>query len=185
MSVLRRARVSLLLGALVALPFVAADKANTGISPLNSVIELLSTLLNIPVLSNPTVKLGFIKFALFVILMAISHYGFRQIPGMGQDAKTVGVLSVMFSLIGALLMPANWVSANGAVITTIYSGFIPLGLVILLIWICLTKLNQSFLSNLFAFLILLMLLAFLNVYSSALGLPILLFIPAKYLRGKR
>ena len=175
----RLQRIMLLLMPLLALPSALAYRANTGISPLNSVIETVSKLFNVTALENPTVQLGFLKFSLFVMFLAVTHFAFSKV----FDNKTAGVLATMFSLIGAFLMPVNWVSANGAVITAVLSGLIPLGLVGAGIWFALYKLNNNNLERFFALLIILILFIVLDVYQNVLGLPLLLFLPERLFRG--
>ena len=171
----RTARVLLvtLFGFSAALPSTLAATGYTGISPLNSVVQLLSTMFTIPVLTNPAVQVGFIRFALFVLFLAVAHYAFRKI----FDNKTASIIAMVFAAISAFLMPENWVTANGGVIAAVFTGLIPLGIVCLGVYFCITKLNKSFGGRLIAIVILLMLLEILNVYKMAIGLPLVFLIP--------
>lgn len=166
-----------LLGALLALllasPQALAATGYTGISPLNRVVELLSNIFTLPVLKNATVQLGFIRFALFVLFLAVAHWVFKKI----FDNKTAGVIATVFALISAFLMPENWVTANGGVITAVFSALIPLGVICLGVYFCVTTLNQNFIGRLIAIVILLLLLEVITVYKMAIGLPVVLLIP--------
>jgi len=164
------------LALLAALPTVFARSYYTGISPLNRVVELLSKMFTIPALSNSWVQLGFIRFCLFVLFLAVAHWVFKKL----FDNKTAGVIATVFALISAFLMPENWVTANGGVITAVFTGLIPLGIVILTVWFCVKKLDSSFISRLIAIVLLLVLLAILDVYKTAVGLPIIFLLPRSF-----
>lgn len=168
--------------ALCTTPFAAARESYyTGISPLNNVVQLISKIFDIPLLKNATVQEGFLRFALFALFLVVAHFSFKRII---KDNKTSGVIATVFAIISAFLMPKNWVFANGGVITAVFSALIPLGVVGLGIWFCLSKkyLNKSFVTRLIGIAILFMLLAILDVYHAAIGLPIALLIPNSFWR---
>jgi hypothetical protein len=177
-GVSRQRTARYLLGSLVglslSLPIVLAATGYTGISPLNRVVELLSTMFTLPALKNANVQLGFIRFALFVLFLAVAHYAFKKV---GFDNKTAGVIATVFALIAAFLMPENWVTANGGVITAVFAALIPLGVICYGVYFCVTTLNRNFIGRLIAIVILLLLLEIINVYKMALGLPVVLLIP--------
>lgn len=167
-------RFFLILSALfAALPGVFALEGRTGISPVNRVIELLSYMFNVPILQNERVEEGFIRFALFIVFVAIAHYAFRKAR---FDNKTSGIISAVFGLIAAFLMPDKWVFANGGVITAVFTGLIPLGLVAGGLYMSTVKMNGSFVMRLLGLIILFTLLGVINVYYTALNLPMVLFL---------
>lgn len=162
------ARKSLLgiLAFVLALPVVAAARGYTGISPLNRVVELLATMFNIPILQNPTVQILFLRFALFVLFLALVHYGLKKF----MPNKTAGVIATVFALISSLLAPESIILANGGIIAAVLSGLIPLGIVGYGLYFCVTKLNENFATRLIAIVILLMLLGVVDMYYDITGL---------------
>lgn len=168
-----RALLVPLLGFLSALPFVTATNGYTGISPLNSVIQLMSTMFTIPVLQNSAVQLGFMRFCLFVLFLAVAHFSFKKV----FDNKTAGIIATVFALIAAFFMPESWVTANGGIVTAVFAALIPLGVIAGGVWFCVKKLNDDFITRLIAIVILLLLLEIINVYKLALGLPLVFLIP--------
>jgi hypothetical protein len=177
-----------LLVSLLALPATLAASTysgHTGISPLNKVVETLAWMFNTPILQNRTVQVGFIRFCLFILFLAVAHWSFKKIFKSKDDKggnKTAGIVSTVFALIAAFLMPEAWVTANGGVITAVFTALIPLGIVGLGIWFALAKMNKNFATRLMAIVILFLLLAILDVYRTSLGLPLILLIPASFFR---
>ncbi len=189
----RLLRVFFLLPALLlALPLVAARSYYTGLSPLNKVVETMTWMFYIPILEDPFVQLVFVRFMLFLVFLAISHWVFKK---LFKDNKVAGILGTAFSAISAFLMPPELVMANGGVITVVFTGLIPLGVIGLGLWFCVAKLdlseNANFVTRLIAIVILFMLLAVVEVYQQLLGaaggssLPLLLLLPTSLFRTKR
>lgn len=170
---------------------VLARTARTGVSPLNRVIELLSNLFDIPILQDARIQVLFIRFGLFIIILALSHFALRHVfVKSGEEKfgnKISGIISAVIALISALLMPENWVTASGGVITALFSALIPLGIVGLGLWFAMGPLCSSTWANtatrLIALVILLMLLTILEVYQVAVLLPAVIAIPVRWLRG--
>ncbi len=174
--------LTVLFSGLLTIPLAAAEygyRGFTGISPLNKIVQSMAWMFDIPILQNHTVQVGFIRFCLFILFLALSHWVFKK---LFKDNKTSGVISTVFALIAAFLMPENWVTANGGVITAVFTALIPLGIVGLGIWFCMAKMNKNFATRLIAIIILFTLLAILDVYQAALGLPLLLLIPENFFR---
>jgi len=180
------------------LPLVAARSFFTGVSPLNRVVGLLAGMFDVPVLQDPRVQVLFMRFMLFLVFLAVSHYAFRKVfqeKGYGTKNKTAGVVAAAFSLIAAFLMPTSLVMANGGVITLVFSGLIPLGVIGLGLWFCIAKLdrgeNANFATRLIAIVILFTLLAIIGVYQQVLAgyggasYPLIFLLPARRLFGSR
>ena len=133
MSVLRKRTLHLgvlLILALAVMPqFSLAYR--TGISPLDTGIEALSDLFNIQALNNSYIQEGFLKFAIFIVLFALSFYSlgyvFDKGGGNPQGKKTAGVISFAFSMIGVFMMPREWLMATGGTITAVMSSLVFVG----------------------------------------------------------
>ena len=169
------------------MPLVAATQGYTGISPLNNVVGLISQMFNITILHDPYVQLGFLRFCLFVLFMAVAFWVFGKLKtksGTMFDRKTAGVIAAVFAAISAFMMPENWLTANGGIITAVFSGLIPIGIVVLGIYVAVGPMNKSFISRLFAVVLLFLLLGILDIYHQAIGLPLILFIPVDKITEK-
>ncbi len=171
----------------LSVPLVAAQQGYTGISPLNNVVGLISQMFNITILHDPYVQLGFLRFCLFVLFMAVAFWVFGKLKtksGTMFDRKTAGVISAVFAAISAFMMPENWLTANGGIITAVFSGLIPIGIVVGGIYLAVKPMNNSFIMRLLAVMLLFMLLGILDIYHAAIGLPLILFIPVETIRQK-
>ncbi len=176
---------SFLLLTIAALPAVFARSYHTGISPLNKVIETMSWMVNVPILQNEYVQIGFIRFGLFLVFLAVSHWVFKK---LFDSNKTSGVIAAAFSIIAAFLMPEELVIVQGGVITVVFAGMIPLALVAGGIWFAVSEekgLNKNFPLRIIALVLLFILLYIVEIYQQFLNLaPIILFIPVSMLRNR-
>ncbi len=148
---------------------------------------------DVPVLQDERVQVFFVRFMLFLVFLAVSHYAFRKVfrESGGAKNKTAGVVAAAFSLIAAFLMPTSLVMANGGVITLVFSGLIPLGVIGFGLWFCIAKLDRgesaNFATRLLAIVILFTLLAVIEVYQQVLAgyggasYPLVLLLPARWL----
>gem|GEM_PF-1786603 len=159
-----------LLSWLLALPLAAtavfARTAHTGISPVNKIVETMAWLFNVPVLEDPTVQNYFVRFMLFILFLTIAHWSLKHY----FDNKTSGVISSVFALIAAFLMRPEWVTANGGLITAIFTGLLPLGAVIAVIYIVVKKMNSNTVLRLLGIILLFLLLGIIDVYYAATGI---------------
>jgi hypothetical protein len=171
---------------LLVFPSVSAYAANTGISPLNRVIDLMSQMFNLPILQNTQVQEGFLRFCLFIVFLAVAHFAFKKF----FDNKTSGIISSIFALISAALLPRDWIMVNGSVISVVFGALIPLGLVGFCLYLCMKPLNQSTPGRIIAIVILLMLLAILQVFKNVTvangAAPLFILISGRFFkRGER
>lgn len=178
--------VFLLFSTLLASPLVAAREFHTGVSPLNRVLGFMAWMFDTPILQNEHVQLGFVKFCLFILFLAVSRAAFKKF----FDNKTAGIIATVFSLIAAFLMPKSLVVANGSVIMIVLTGLVPLGVVGGGVYFCVTRLNKNTITRLLAIVILVVLLAIVEVYHNIVDKwttlsYLILLIPAKWLRRWR
>ncbi|HJX05619.1 MAG TPA: hypothetical protein VJ461_02835 [Candidatus Nanoarchaeia archaeon] len=189
-STLKYLFLSLLL--IILTPNAFGYSVRTGISPLNSAIEMISNLFNIEVLrNNTTVQLGFLKFCIFIVLFAVSFFSLRKtkIFDDAQGKKTAGIVSLAFSLIGTFMMPQEWLLATGGLITVIMSSLIFLGffwgLAIVAVFILRKKDENDrmgWIKNLMGLMLLLLLLFLLDEWAVVTGLPLIFAIKKETLR---
>ena len=169
--------LSLLL--IILAPETLAYSVRTGISPLNKAIELISNLFNIEILkNNETVQAGFLKFMIFVVLFAVSNFALKKTNIF--DAKTAGIVSFAFSMIGTFMMPTQWLMATGGLITVIMSSLIFLGffwgLAVVAVFVLRKKGEDDqmgWIKNLLGLLLLLLLIFLVDEWAQVVGLPLI------------
>lgn len=111
---------------LITIPGALAFRTDT---PLDLPVEMISKLMTVSVLGNEMVQIGFIRFAIWLLVFALGFYSFSNFA-FKQDRKTAGILSATIAFIGALFMPREWVVAQGGLMTAIVASALILGLII-------------------------------------------------------
>lgn len=159
----------------------------TGISPLNRAVEMIANLFNIEVLRNEAVQVGFLKFMIFVVLFAVSNFALKQTKIF--DAKTAGIISFAFSMIGTFMMPHTWLLATGGLITVVMSSIIFIGffwgLAIVAVFVLRKKGEDDkmgWIKNLLGILLLFLLLFLLDEWAMVVGLPTILLINEQFIK---
>ncbi len=169
-------------------PGASAYTARSGISPLNSAIELISRLFNIEVLqNNEVVQQGFLKFMIFIVLFAVSNYSLKKTKIF--DAKTAGIVSFAFSMIGVFMMPTDWLLATGGLVTLVMSSIIFLGffwgLAIVAVFVLRKKGDDDkmgWIKNLLGIILLLILLTLVDDWAVITHTPIILLAREEWIK---
>jgi hypothetical protein len=162
----------------------------TRIIALDRGIEMISNVFNIQVLENNSwVQEGFLKFMIFIVLFAVSHFGLKKANIL--DNKTSGIVSFAFSMIGVFMMPTDWLMATGGVITAIMSSFVFLlifvGGGVVAMFVLKPKDENDpmgWLKNLLGLMLLFFLLFLIQVWADATKMPLLLLFGQDWLRKK-
>lgn len=165
---------------LLIMPSALAYTARTGITPLNTAIEMISNLFNIEVLKNAYIQEGFLKFALFIFLFAVTNMALKKVKIF--DKKTAGIVSFAFSMIGVFMMPTPWLMATGGLITVIMSSLIFLGFFIGLAYLAMFKLRKNWIENMLGLLLLMFLIFMIGQWSIYTGLPLIMIIKNNWMK---
>lgn len=140
----------------------------TGFNPMDRAVEMIARLFHIPILENEVVRLGFIKFGMFLMVFAVAFWGLRRF----MDQKPAGVVSFVISFTGAALTPRAWVLASGGTFTAIMSAIVPVGICIIGLYFVIVRLRpgENLVYDIIAIIILLALLALIELYMGAGGI---------------
>jgi hypothetical protein len=157
---------------------VSVSALGTGVKPMDRGIEVISNLFNIQSLqSNEQVQIGFLKFALFIVLFAVSNQSLKRLKVF--DKKTAGITAFAFSTIGVFMMPHIWLLATGSTITGIMSSLIFLGFFIGLSYVAVFVLRpkennpqMGLAKHLLGLILLFLLLTLLDDWALFVGLPV-------------
>jgi hypothetical protein len=128
MNIKKSVRIKYLIHILIMIILAPSGLAlGTGVGFLDMGIEAISRLFNIQSLQeNGYIQEGFLKFALFIVIFAVSNASLKKVKGI-FDKKTAGVVAFSFSMIGVFMMPTEWLLATGGLVTAVMSSLIFLG----------------------------------------------------------
>ena len=177
-GIIKKTRHALFILIFLALAQQVLGYIGTNIGAIDMGIGAISNLFNIQSLqSNEFVRIGFLKFALFIVLFAVSNQGLKRVRIFNN--RTAGITAFAFSMIGVFMMPLAWLLATGDTITAIMSSFIFLGFFIGLSVVAMFVLAKKgeddeagWIKNLLGLVLLFFLLILLDDWALFVGLPV-------------
>jgi len=112
--------------AFLAIPLVAA--LPMGKNPLGDALGMLGELLNFTALADNTFAIqGLVRFAMFMVVFAVSNYGFIKVFKGDQNPngkKTANILSFAFALIATVAVDPRIGDANASLWQGILASFV-------------------------------------------------------------